>query len=257
MNRQLASLWRALAFLSRYLIGPGAFSGGRHPLAADAAAFPIAGCLIALPAAACLWAAVSAGLSPYTAALLSIMLLILVSGALHEDGLADSADGLFGHQPRERALDIMKDSRLGTYGGLALILSVLMRVSLLAEIAGMSAAGGAAALLAAAAASRGGMVVLWHGLPPARIGGVADQEGRPDRRTARSALVLATLALVAAGWPAGGAAGVGLALVLALAAFAWFRTLLMRRLGGQTGDTLGAVQQLLEIAILAGLALSA
>ena len=257
MNRPLARLRRTLAFLSRYPVSADAFAGGPHPLAADAAAFPLAGCLIALPGALLLWAAVAAGLSPVTAALLAVTLGILISGALHEDGLADTADGLFGHHPRARALEIMKDSRLGTYGGLALILSVLLRVALLAEIAQASAAGGAAALLAAAAASRGGMVALWHALPPARADGIAHGQGRPDARTSRAALCAAALGLVILGWTAAGAAGVGLALVLALGAYAGFRAVLLRRLGGQTGDTLGALQQLLEIAILAGLALSA
>ena len=255
MSPALAAFFRAAAFLTRLPPVARAFEGGPHPLGKDVLAFPLVGLLAALPAAFLLAFLPEAGLSALVAAALAVAATILVTGALHEDGLGDVADGLFGHHGRERALAIMKDSRVGSYGALALILIVALRIALLAELLSLGSTAAALATLGAAAFSRGAMTLLWASLPSADPGGLADSVGQPP---------------LAAGWRALwlGAAiffllsslGIGLShAVLSLSAGAAmlfaFRHWLRDRLGGQTGDTLGAAQQLTEIAALFALCL--
>ncbi|MBB3936654.1 adenosylcobinamide-GDP ribazoletransferase [Aureimonas phyllosphaerae] len=255
MIRLVHSVLRACAFLTRLPTVPAAFAGAPVALGRDAPAFPVAGILAAALPALVLLGLLAAGLAPLAAATAAVLLLVVLTGALHEDGLGDTADGIFGHADRDRALAIMKDSRIGTYGALALMGSLALRISLLAAIAELSGPHAALALLAAAAGSRGAMALLWSALPSADPGGLADRVGRPSgRRGAAAALVglalSAALTLPVFGWSA-------LALPPALAALGWFwlRGVLLRRLGGQTGDTLGACQQIGEIAWLLGLAL--
>lgn len=255
MIQPVASALRALSFLSRFPAIPGAFRGGPHPLAADAPAFPAVGLIVGLLPAALLLLALAAGLAPFTAALLALALMVASTGALHEDGLGDTADGLFGHAGKDRALAIMKDSRIGTYGVLALAFALLLRIALLAEVATASPLAAACALLAAASASRGGMGLLWSSLPSARPDGIADSLGRPTRRQGLWSLALGAASGVLLGLPAAGFAGVALAAAISAGVYLWLRSVLRRRLGGQTGDTLGACQQVLDIAILLGLAL--
>ncbi|WP_019996024.1 adenosylcobinamide-GDP ribazoletransferase [Aureimonas ureilytica] len=256
--------WRASAFLTRLPARAQAFQGGPHPLGADAAAFPLVGVAVALPSAVLLVLLGAAGLQPVTASLIALLLLVALTGALHEDGLADTADGLFGHTSAERALEIMKDSRIGTYGALALIGSVLLRVALLTELAARSPALAALALIAAAGASRGAMAWLWSRLPSARRDGLAGRMEAPSRETGRKAAGLALALLVVAGALTGALAkdgGTGLAAfvlpaLLGAAGLDAFRRFLLRRLGGTTGDTLGAAQQIVDIALLLGFALA-
>ncbi|MCB8838644.1 adenosylcobinamide-GDP ribazoletransferase [Aurantimonas sp. VKM B-3413] len=254
MRTILGATLRSLAFLTRLPAPKWAFSG-THSLGADAVAFPLAGVLAALPAALVLVLANAAGLSPLVPALLAVAILIAVTGALHEDGLADVADGLGGHHPPERTLQIMKDSRIGSYGTLALILSVGLRVGLVAHLLLSGAEAAALALVATAAASRGAMVWLWSSLPSANPGGVAGRAGQPDPRTGLLALLLGLAVFLVLAMASFGLwkpfAGLGLGAVVLL----WFRGFVRRRLGGQTGDCLGAAQQLTEIAVLIGLAL--
>ncbi|MDY8107790.1 adenosylcobinamide-GDP ribazoletransferase [Fulvimarina sp. 2208YS6-2-32] len=256
MMTPLKSTLRSLAFLTRFPPVDGAFRGGDHPLGEDVPAFPLAGLVAALPSAILLLTLPELGISALLAAVLSVALSVWVTGALHEDGLGDVADGLFGHLPPERALTVMKDSRVGSYGALALILSVVARIALLAELVTHSPVAAALALLGAAAYSRGLMALLWASLPSADIGGLADRVGRPTRRAgwisaALGGLIFAASAAIGFGW---GAMLLGLA--FALLKFLGFRRWLKRRLGGQTGDTLGAVQQLTEMAALFGLCLA-
>lgn len=221
-------------------------------------ALPIAALVIALPAALVTLAAGLAGLSGLVAGALALTVLALSTGAFHEDGLADSADGLFGGHTPERRLAIMKDSRIGSYGAMALGLSLLLRASLIAMIldhAGAWAA--AAAVLAAAPWSRAEGVFLLATQPPARSSGASAAVGQPSLATARIALGL-SLALaaglsLAAHLPL---AGLLIGFALAHGMTATLARLARRLIGGQTGDILGAVQQLAEIAIYLGLALS-
>ncbi|MFC5507239.1 MULTISPECIES: adenosylcobinamide-GDP ribazoletransferase [Hyphomicrobiales] len=220
-------------------------------------ALPFAALIIALPAAFVLAGAGAAGLGGLLSATLAIATLALTTGALHEDGLADSADGLFGGRTPERRLEIMKDSRLGSYGALAMGLALLLRVFALALIldrAGPLAASGA--LMAAAVLSRLSGLHLLAGMAPARPVGASASVGRPSLQTAWLASALGLLL-------AGGLAlpfrlplaGLGLGLALIALDALLVRRLCRRLIGGQTGDIAGATQQLDEIVLYLGFAL--
>jgi len=252
----LHPLLRALAFLSRLPAPASAYRLGPHPLGPDAAWFAPAGLLMALLPAALLAALLALGLGALAASAGATLALVALTGALHEDGLGDTADGLFGHRSAEDALRIMKDSRVGTYGALALAGALLLRVVLLAEIAADAPLAGALAMLAAAAGSRGLMAWTWARLPNADPGGLADRMERPSRRTGRRALLVGAALFVAPALTVAGAFGTALAAFLALAATLRLHAVLRRRLGGANGDALGANQQIAEIALLLGLALA-
>jgi adenosylcobinamide-GDP ribazoletransferase len=249
---------RSVAFLSRIPVPQRFFVNHDGRLTRAVRAFPLAGMLIALPSA--FLAAFLSALQ--TNALFTAFLVIavqaLTNGALHEDGLVDTADGLGGGRDRESALAIMKDSRVGTYGAVALILSFGLRASALASfLPHLPPIGAALALLGAAALSRTAMVWHWSRLPPARRDGVAASAGAPEPQATSLALasgtILSLLLFFAAGLPA-------VASLLALAAFGLvvpgFGRIVSHKLGGHTGDTIGATQQLTEIAILGALALT-
>lgn len=198
------------------------------------------------------------GLPPWIAAVLALTVVIASSGALHEDGLADIADGFGGGYTQQRKLDIMRDSRIGTFGALALVLSVLVRAGALAAlIERYGLGGGAAVLIAVGAASRGFGLLPLAALPTARTDGLAHAVGTPPRSAILTALGLATL-LGAIG-PA--LAGIGVlrglfACAAAAAASLWLTRLARKQIGGQTGDVSGAAQQLSEIAFLLALLVS-
>ena len=233
-------LLEALALLTRLPLP----TMTRAPRGGRAAwAWPLAGAAVALIAGLVGALASTLGLPPGPAALLALGTGVLVTGALHEDGLADSADGLWGGWEPARRLEIMKDSRIGSYGVLALILSLGLRWSALTAC--LAAGHHWGPLLAAAMASRGAMAALMHLLPSARPGGLADRTGAPPAAAVALALALGTLATLAA---LGASALPALALA-ALVATLWGR-LALARIGGQTGDILGGGQQLVEIAVL-------
>lgn len=218
-----------------------------------ARAMPVAGALIALPAVAVLLLLSNTALPAMAVATLTLVTLIAVSGGLHEDGLADVADGFFGAQRVERRLEIMKDSRVGTYGVLALALALILAVSLLSELlARHGVMTTALALIGANATSRAVALWPWISLPCARPDGLAAQAGKPTAEAVVSAGVLAMLIsmplVVSLGlvyWLlaliAGGTAACGMAL------------LARAKIGGHTGDVIGAAQQLATLAFLAGL----
>ncbi|CUH63793.1 Cobalamin synthase [Thalassovita gelatinovora] len=211
-------------------------------------AYPLAGAVVAVLGA--ILAALSqwVGLGPQAVALLVLLALVMLTGAMHEDGLADSADGLWGGWNRARRLDIMKDSHIGSYGVIALVLSLAARWGGLSVLLGQD--GGLWALVAVAALSRSGMPVLMAWLPNARDGGLSRAQGRPDWRVAGIGVAVALgLALLCLGM-----AAFGLTL-LALIVAAAVGLMARAKIGGQTGDILGASQQMCEIVLL--LALSA
>lgn len=214
--------------------------------AAAAWAWPIAGLAVALLAGAVGWIALGLGLPAPIAAGLVLTAQIGITGALHEDGLADSADGLWGGHDTARRLDIMKDSRIGSYGVLALGLALILRWSALSAL--LSAGWLFAPLIAAAALSRAPMAVLAAALPNARGSGLSSHVGQPGQDTATLAVALATLlAFVAVGWTM-----LAPLLWVALTTIA-VAGIARAKIGGQTGDILGASQQLAEIAALAAL----
>ncbi|MFN4361155.1 MAG: adenosylcobinamide-GDP ribazoletransferase [Hylemonella sp.] len=229
----------------------------------SAAHFPGVGWLVG-GLAALLYAGLAAVLpngtyTPLLLAVLSTVFTVLLTGAFHEDGLADVADGLGGSYDKERALDIMKDSRIGAFGALALVLALLLKVSLLALLGEADPALACGALFFAHVLSR--FLPLWLIRLLPHVGDTARSKSKPlaDQISGASLFVAAlwTAASLALAWwwlPdarfwLGGA-------VAALLAWLWMWRLLVRRLQGYTGDGLGATQQVSEIAIYFGLAVA-
>jgi len=180
---------------------------------------------------------------------------VLLTGAFHEDGLADVADGLGGTSNRERALEIMRDSRIGAFGAIALVLALGLKFALLVALAGQGAMVACAALLAAHVLSRLVPLAVMRALPYVGAeGGKAKPMADAVSGSAVGIGVLWSLPAVALLALAGGAAN-GLAALLAAALVGVVMVrLLRRRLGGFTGDGLGATQQLSELAIYLALA---
>lgn len=248
---------RSVAFLSRVHVPQRHFIGHDGRLSRAVSAFPVAGVLIVLPPAA-LAAVLSAFHAPPLLLAFAVLgLQVLITGALHEDGLSDSADGIGGGKDRESALAIMKDSRVGSYGVVALVLSFGIRSTAIAAIAPyLTPAGLAMALLAVAAASRTAMVWHWSLLPPARRDGVAASVGEPDRTATVIALVSGILLAALLLLPNASVLSLVLPLVAAIAAVLVFNRIALRKIGGHTGDTIGATQQLTEMSVFFALALA-
>lgn len=216
---------------------------------------PLAGLTIALGPALVLAAALGLGLGPWLSAALSVSALTLVTGAFHEDGLADTADGFGGGSTPERRLAIMKDSLIGSFGASALIAVFALRIGALATIADrLHPPEAAAAVIVAAIVSRTAGLLPLAMLPPARLEGASFAVGQPTRRMLGFAAAFATLLALILGilsaWPLEGT----LLMVVLPALVAGALTRLSARLiGGQTGDVAGAVQQIGEAAAMVGL----
>jgi adenosylcobinamide-GDP ribazoletransferase len=237
----IEDLQLAFAFLTRLPV-PGRIAP--RPLAAAVRCFPLVGIVVGLGGGLIYALGLKLALPPLGAALFAIIATGLLTGALHEDGLADSADGLVGGRDRDRRLAIMSDSRIGSYGVLALIFSVMARASLLA---GLFSAHGIAALICAHALGRAAMAPVMARRTAAKSNGLGASAGKPAEGDALIALAIA--AIVA--WITLGPIAAAIAL-LVTAAIAWSMAQLGKRLiGGYTGDILGAIEQLSEIAILA------
>jgi adenosylcobinamide-GDP ribazoletransferase len=220
-------------------------------------AFPVAGALIGLAAAIILMLCASLGMSSLLSAGLAILAVVVVTGALHEDGLADTVDGFWGAADREGKLKIMRDARIGTFGVLALLFSVVIRIAALEQILSVGAVQATASLVAAGAVSRHGMVALLRRSPNARGEGIAYSAGTPWAGAERTSLITALAIGLPAAWLAGGIVGVIVAGGLAILAFIGIKALARHHIGGHTGDVCGAIQQAIEIAVLIGLALTA
>ena len=235
----------ALQFLTRLPVRTAA-AWPDHALAASAPAFPLIGALIGALGGVAFALASSLGLPPTLAAVLAVAAQILVTGGLHEDGLADLADGFGGGRTRAEKLGIMRDPRLGTFGALALILALLARTLALAALAEPWLV--ASALSAAGAASRAGLPALMASLAPARDDGLAAGAGRPHPLRAAAGIAIAALLACALQAPAMALGG----LVGAACAHLCVAVLARRQIGGSTGDVLGAAQQLAEVGFLLG-----
>jgi adenosylcobinamide-GDP ribazoletransferase len=253
LRRELHRLALALQFLTRVPVRVAAF----EPLELNRCArwFPLVGALIGAFGAGVFWLAAAWWPLP-VAVILSMAATIWLTGGFHEDGLADTCDGLGGAVSRERALEIMKDSRLGSYGALGLVLTLALKAALLLALAQHSAPRAALAMVLAHALSRAAAVGLLATL--AYAGDVEHAKAKPlaQRVTPIELLVACGTAAVLAGvsGPTLGWPSLALALGLAALVLARIARWLRRRLGGFTGDALGATQQWCEAAVLLGLA---
>jgi adenosylcobinamide-GDP ribazoletransferase len=211
---------------------------------------PLAGALIGALAALVLWLAMSLGLAPLLASPLALVTLVLVTGALHEDGLADCADGFGGGHTREKKLEIMKDSRIGTFGAAALIVSLYLRGASLAILAGHDLALACTVLISTAALSRSMALLPLVMLPPARTHGAGFAAQHFASEALKRAAGLGALAALTP-WLAGaGLSRPVLAMFAAWGAAYGVTRLAKRQIQGQTGDVAGAAQQLSEIAFM-------
>ena len=184
------------------------------------------------------------GLRAEPAALLAVAAGLAATGALHEDGLADTADGFGGGDDRDRKLEIMRDSTHGTYGVVVIVLSIGLRATAIAAIGDPVFVG--LALIAAHAASRGMLPLAMRLLRPARADGLGAAAGRPSRAVAAAAALIGAVIALATLGPLTGA----FALFLAGGAVALAGMLARRQIGGYTGDVLGFFQQIGEIVML-------
>ena len=242
----------ALSFLTRlpFAAAAPADAEGAPPDAAQASlaqaswAFPLAGILVGAIGAIVYAVARRLGLPPWPAAALTVAATLALTGALHEDGLADTADGFGGGATREQKLAIMRDSRIGTYGVCALLLSLLLRTAALASLADPGAV--AAALIAAHAAARTVMPALMFFLASARCDGLSHAAGAPSAANVAAGAVLALIVLL---FSLGLSLTVAATVLVAIAA-ALMAGLSERQIGGQTGDVLGAAEQVAEIVVL-------
>ncbi len=232
---RLHQILLAVVFLTRLPLGR--FLPARVlPLTDAVWAFPLVGALVGALASVPLWL----GASPLLSATLSVALAVWLTGALHEDALADFADAAGGQTLQDR-LRIMRDSRIGSYGVVALVLVMALRITALAAL-------GPAALIAATTMGRAGIVVAMAALPPARTDGLGHSAGRASVGALTVALTIAVLAAI----PAGAVALAGAA-AAALVTAALIRRA-ARWLGGQTGDVLGATCICVETAALVTMA---
>ncbi|MBC6443650.1 MAG: adenosylcobinamide-GDP ribazoletransferase [Rhodobacteraceae bacterium] len=214
-----------------------------HRAARSAWAYPIVGALIGALAGLLAWVLVAIGLPAGMAAGAGLAALVLLSGALHEDGLADCADAFGGGTTVKQRLKIMKDSRLGAFGGVTLAVAMLMRwAGIEASLHGPELL----TLAAVGAVSRLPMAVTMWAMPRARHNGLAAGVGFvPAQAMALAGAVAFAIAVLTCGW-----AGVAM-WVIALAAAVPVCFLAWRRIEGYTGDVLGCIQQVSEIAALA------
>jgi adenosylcobinamide-GDP ribazoletransferase len=243
LRQLLTDLRIAISLCTRLPVGPST-AVGDGDVARASWAFPVAGFVVGLVGAAVYWLAARVNLTLLPAAALAVAATTLLTGAMHEDGLADTADGFGGGRTREQKLDIMRDSRIGTYGACALIVSFMLRWSALGEIADPPFV--AIALITAHVAARASLPAFMAFVPAARKDGLSSGAGRPPPQSAAIALVLGVVSLFVGFGP--GRAMFALSM-LAVIGFL-LAAVTQRQIGGQTGDVLGALEQVNEVTIL-------
>ncbi len=249
-HNHLSSFTIALQFMTRL---PGLPNAGwtKEREQASVGFYPASGVVVGLIAALVYWLAVQMFAGPL-ACLLAVAAAVLVTGALHEDGLADVCDGIGGGQSRDKALAIMKDSHIGVYGTLGLILFIGAKIFALSSLPVAVAIAG---LLGAHAASRAAILGILATAEYARAeGGTASSvAAKPSRQnwivcwTTLGLLVMASLSVLSPG-------AIAYAVFGSAAVILPVRQLFMRKLDGYTGDCLGAVQQAGELGFYLGLA---
>jgi adenosylcobinamide-GDP ribazoletransferase len=248
-----ASWWEdfrhAALFLTRLKL-PHAGAAEEPGLAAASWAFPLVGACVGLVAGIAFALSSRLGLPALVSALIALGAGILLTGGLHEDGLADTADGFGGGAGREAKLAIMRDSRIGSFGVLALVFSVALRAAALAAFPGTGRA--VAALIAAHAVGRGVLPLVLRALAPARADGLGAAAGRPEPVVAwTAAAIAAVIAFFMLDFLPALAALAATALAAALVA-----GLARRQIGGYTGDVLGAIEQVSETVMILAAAAS-
>ena len=243
VQRRVHELSVAFTFLTRLPVRHAA-PIGKGELSAALWCAPLVGVAVGLMGAFVYWLAQGLNLPALLAAALAVTATVIVTGALHEDGLADAADGFGGGGTLERKLEIMRDSRIGTYGVCALIVSFILRVAALASLAEPGLV--AAVLVAAHAAARAPIAAFMSLIPPARPDGLSANAGSAPQSSAAMSALLGFLALV---FGLGFGPGV-IAAILLCAGFGFMAWLCNRQIGGQTGDVLGALEQVGEVAVM-------
>lgn len=247
--KPVAELLAALGFLTRVPI-PFSRTAAKVPLAQAMRQFGLAGGLIGALIGLVLKTIGMLHLPVLMTTSFAVGFSLLITGALHEDGLCDTADGLGGGATKERRLEIMRDSRIGTYGAAALGLALICRVGAYIGLLNLVYWQAILVLAACGAFSRAMVVDMMWATKAARTDGLAVHAGRPDRATALFAIIMAgALALWAGAYsaPMAGIEAIGVALVVT-AIMRWLAT---RLIGGQTGDICGATQVLSELGMLA------
>jgi adenosylcobinamide-GDP ribazoletransferase len=241
------SFFAALTFLTPVRV-PEAWSGGERGLRGAPAFFPIVGALIGGVAAAVTYG-IDKVLPSLPGSVIVVLFLVACSAGLHMDGLADTADGLFSSRPRERVFEIMRDSHIGTMGVLAVVGVLLLKVALLSSIAPGGGSARWRVVLLAPIAGRCALLVVMSLFPYARAEGGLATVFRASGRKAALLTAWGIVVLFVAGWLVArvpglvvAAAALGLALLLG-----WY---VRRRIGGYTGDTLGATSELCETVAL-------
>ena len=230
-----------LAFMLLSRLPMGVIRGEAPTMAASGWAWPLVGAAVGAIAAAACALALAIGSPPAMAALIALASVVLATGAMHEDGLADVADGFGGGRDRATKLEIMRDSRIGSYGVIALVLTFGLRWTGLTSV--IDAGQSLAALIGLHAATRGALPMALVLMPAARSDGLGYAAKGADFRPAVTAVALGILCLLPLGL--GTALTVVIAVTLASTGIA---AIAKRQIGGQTGDVMGAMQQVAECA---------
>jgi len=251
MGRRRTELVSAFGLLTRLPVADLTPPGDYADPARAVWAYPLAGLAVGLIGGLVYWLAAALAIPPMIAGVLALGAMVLATGGLHEDGLADTADGLGGGRDKARKLEIMRDSRIGSYGVIALVLVFALRLGAIAELAAPAAV--VAALVGAAVLSRGVMGPLMHLLGPARTDGLSAGVGQPDGNAATECAAIAAILAFLVLSP-GVAVVAMMAAVLAAAVVGWLAS---RQIGGQTGDIVGAAGIAAECAALTAIVATA
>jgi adenosylcobinamide-GDP ribazoletransferase len=239
---KVEDIWVALGLLTRLPLPERDWDDAR-PAAMAAWAYPLVGLVVGLLACALGAVLLGIGLPAGMVAAVILLGLTMLTGAMHEDGLADAADGLWGGTSAERRLEIMKDSHIGAYGVIALIAGFALRWSALSAL--LATGWLWTPVLVAAITSRTAMAYVMDALPNARSSGLSSLTGRPGKTAIRIAAgISVAVAILGLGF-----SGLWVLLIAVLALFTC-ATIARHKIGGQTGDILGATQQVTEIAVL-------
>lgn len=238
----------ALAFLSRLPIT----TSGSFSLANASRAFGVVGLFLGALTGLVFWLAGTLGLATLPAVILALVFSTLLTGGLHEDGLADVADGFGGGWSKDRKLEIMRDSAIGTYGVLALIFSVGLRVTSYSLLLGnqqdlLLSVGLFASI---ACLSRASMAVLMYQLPLARNDGRAAQAGNPGHNNLRQGLLISVISSAVFLTLGFGLVAMLVCVAGAVVAYLVIKQTALSQIDGYTGDVLGSLQQITEICAL-------